>query len=128
MFLRFAASAGAVAGAAEQSRTNGAMLSERPARALLMLARCTRSASAPMRLPQPPIRRTRPSPKDSSSFFTDHMLSPHAQAERLSDHRQSRVLWLFDESGESLLYSSASVLRAHYFVKDNTQLRDGTEQ
>ena len=58
--LRFAAPAGAGACAAEQSRTNGAMLSERPARVLLMLARCTRSASAPVRLPQPPIRRTRP--------------------------------------------------------------------
>ena len=58
--LRFAASAGAVAGAAEQSRTNGAMLSESPAWALLMLARCTRSPFAPVRLPQPPIRRTRP--------------------------------------------------------------------
>ena len=60
MFLRFAAPAGAVAAAAEQSRTNGAMLSARPARVLLMLARCTRSASAPVRLPRPPIRRTRP--------------------------------------------------------------------
>ena len=49
-----------VAGADEQSRTNGVMWSERPARALLMLARCTRSAFAPVRLPQPPIRRTRP--------------------------------------------------------------------
>ena len=49
-----------VAGAAEQSRTNGAMLSESPAWALLMLARCTRSPFAPVRLPQPPIRRTRP--------------------------------------------------------------------
>ena len=49
-----------VAGAAEQSRTNGAMLSESPARVLLMLARCTRSAFTPVRLPQPPIRRTRP--------------------------------------------------------------------
>ena len=58
--LRFAGSAGAVAGAAEQSRTNGAMLSERPARVLLMLARCTRSPFAPVRLPQPPIRSTRP--------------------------------------------------------------------
>jgi hypothetical protein len=48
------------AGAAEQSRTNGAMLSESPARVLLMLARCTRSPFAPVRLPQPPIRRTRP--------------------------------------------------------------------
>jgi hypothetical protein len=49
-----------VAGAAEQSRTHGAMLSESPAWSLLMLARCTRSPFAPVRLPQPPIRRTRP--------------------------------------------------------------------
>ena len=48
------------AGAAEQSRTNGAMLSESPAWALLLLARCTQSPFAPVRLPQPPIRRTRP--------------------------------------------------------------------
>ena len=49
-----------VAGAAEQSRTHGAMLSESPAWALLLLARCTRSPFDPVRLPQPPIRRTRP--------------------------------------------------------------------
>ena len=66
--------------------------------------------------------------KDSASFFTDHMLPPHAQAERLSNHRQSRMLWLFVESGEPPLYRSASVLRTHYYVKDNTQLRDGTER
>ena len=60
LFLRVAALAEAAAGAAEQSRTNGAMLSESPAWALLMLARCTRSPFAPVRLPQPPIRRTRP--------------------------------------------------------------------
>ena len=66
--------------------------------------------------------------KDSASFFTDHMLAPHAQAERLRDHRQSRVLWFFDESGEPPLYRSASVLRTHYSVKENTQLRDGTER
>ena len=66
--------------------------------------------------------------KDSASFFTDHMLAPHAQAEALSGYRQSRVLWLFDESGQPPLYRSASVLRTHYYVKDNTQLRDGTER
>ena len=66
--------------------------------------------------------------KDSASFFTDHMLAPHAQAEALSDYRQSRVLWLFDESGQPPLYCSASVLRTHYFVQYNTQLRDETEQ
>jgi hypothetical protein len=75
-----------VAAAAEQSRTNGAMLSERPARVLLMLARCTRSASAPVRLPQPPIRRTRP----RSSPNTCWHLMRKREAERLSDHRQSR--------------------------------------
>ena len=66
--------------------------------------------------------------KDSASFFTEHMLAPHAQAERLSDHRQSRVLWFFDESGEPPLYCSASVLRTDYFVKENTHLRAGTER
>ena len=66
--------------------------------------------------------------KDSASFFTEHMLAPHAQAERLSDHRQSRMLWFSDESGELPLYCSASVLRTHYYLKDNTQLRDGTER
>ena len=66
--------------------------------------------------------------KDSASFFTDHMLAPHAQAEALSGYCQSSVLWLFDESGEPPLYRSASVLRTHYYVKDNTQLRDGTER
>ena len=66
--------------------------------------------------------------KDSASFFTDHMLAPHAQAERLRDHRQSRMLWLFDESGEPPLYRSASVLRAHYYVKEDTQLCAGTER
>ena len=54
--------------------------------------------------------------KDSASLFTDNMLAPHAQAERLRDHRQSRVLWLFDESGEPPLYRSPSVLRTHYCV------------
>ena len=38
--------------------------------------------------------------KDSASFFTDHMLAPHAQAEALSGYCQSSVLWLFDESGQ----------------------------
>ena len=52
--------AGLPPAAAEQSRTNDAMLSESPAWSLLMLARCTRSAFAPVRLSQPPIRRTRP--------------------------------------------------------------------
>ena len=66
--------------------------------------------------------------KDSASFFTDHMLAPHAQAEALSGYCQSSVLWLFDESGEPPLYCSASVLRTHYSVSDNTQLRDGTER
>ena len=42
--------------------------------------------------------------KDSASFFTDHMLAPHAQAEALSGYCQSSVLWLFDESGEPPLY------------------------
>ena len=66
--------------------------------------------------------------KDSASFFTDHMLAPHAQAEALSGYCQSSVLWLFDESGEPPLYCSASVLRTHYFVKENTHLRAGTER
>ena len=66
--------------------------------------------------------------KGSASFFTEHMLAPHAQAERLSDHRQSRFLCLFDESGEPPLYCSASVLRTHYSVKENTHLRAGTER
>ena len=113
------------AGAAEQSRTNGAMLSESPAWALLMLARCTRSRFAPVRLPQPPIRRTRP-----RSRFTDHMLAPHAcasgGAQRM--YRQSRVLWLFDESGQPPLYRSVSVLQTHYSVKGNTHLLAGTER
>ena len=29
--------------------------------------------------------------KDSASFFTDHMLAPHAQAEALSDYRTVRA-------------------------------------
>ena len=44
------------------------VLSESPAWALLMLARCTRSASAPVRLPQPPIRRTRPRSSPSTCW------------------------------------------------------------
>ena len=66
--------------------------------------------------------------KDSASFFTDHMLAPHAQAEALSGYCQSSVLWLFDESGEPPLYCSASVLRTHYSVKENTHLCTGTER
>ena len=66
--------------------------------------------------------------KDSASFFTDHMLAPHAQAEALSDYCQSSVLWLFDESGQPPLYGSASVLPTHYSVKENTHLRAGTER
>ena len=66
--------------------------------------------------------------KDSASFFTDHMQAPHAQAEALSDYRQSRVLRLFDESGQPPLYCSGSVLRTHYSVKENTHLRAGTER
>ena len=45
----------------------------------------------------------------SAAQICPEMLAPHAQAERLSDHRQSRVLWLFDESGEPPLYCSASL-------------------
>ena len=66
--------------------------------------------------------------KDLASFFTDHMLAPHAQAEALSGYCQSSVLWLFDESGQPPLYCSASVLRTHYSVKENTHLRAGTER
>ena len=66
--------------------------------------------------------------KDSASFFTDHMLAPHAQAEALSGYRQSSVLWLFDESGQPPLHGSASVPRIHYSVKENTHLRAGTER
>ena len=58
--------------------------------------------------------------KDLASFFTDHMLAPHAQAEALNDYRQSSVLWFFDESGQPPLYCSASVLRIHYSVKART--------
>ena len=66
--------------------------------------------------------------KDSASFFTDHMLAPHAQAEALSGYCQSSVLWLFDESGQPPLYYHASVLRTHYSVNENTHLRVGTER
>ena len=66
--------------------------------------------------------------KDSASFFTDHMLAPHAQAEALSGYCQSSVLWLFDESGQPPLHGSASVLRTHYSVKENTHLCTGTER
>ena len=66
--------------------------------------------------------------KDSASFFTDHMLAPHAQAEALSDYCQSSVLWFFDESGQPPLYCSVSVLRTHYSVKENTHLCAGTER
>ena len=66
--------------------------------------------------------------KGSASFFTEHMLAPHAQAEALSDYRQSRVLWLFDESGQPPLHGSGSVVRTHYSVNENTHLRVGTER
>ena len=66
--------------------------------------------------------------KGSASFFTDHMLAPHAQAEALSDYCQSSVLWLFDESGQPPLYHNDSVLRTHDCVKENTHLRVGTER
>ena len=66
--------------------------------------------------------------KDSASFFTEHMLAPHAQAEALSGYCQSSVLWLFDESGQPPLNCSASVLRTHYSVKENTHLCTGTER
>ena len=46
--------------------------------------------------------------KDSASFFTEHMLAPHAQAEALSDYCQSSVLWFFDESGQPPFYCSAT--------------------
>ena len=55
--------------------------------------------------------------KDSASFFTDHMLAPHAQAEALNDYRQSSVLWFFDESGQPPLHGRASVLRTHYSIR-----------
>ena len=66
--------------------------------------------------------------KDSASFFTDHMLAPHAQAEALSGYCQSSVLWFFDESGQPPLYCSASVLRTHYSIKENAHLHAGTER
>ena len=66
--------------------------------------------------------------KGSASFFTEHMLAPHAQAEALSDYCQSSVLWLFDESGQPPLNCNASVLRTHYYVKENTHLLAGTER
>ena len=66
--------------------------------------------------------------KDSASFFTDHMLAPHAQAEALSGYCQSSVLWLFDESGQPPLYYITSVLRARYSVKENTHVCAGTER
>ena len=68
--------------------------------------------------------------KDSASFFTDHMLAPHAQAEALNDYRQSSVLWFFDESGQppAPLHGSASVLRTHYSVKEITHLLAGTDR
>ena len=66
--------------------------------------------------------------KDSASFFTDHMLAPHAQAEALSGYCQSSVLWLFDESGQPPLHGSGSVVRTHSHVKEDTQLCAGTER
>ena len=66
--------------------------------------------------------------KDSASFFTDHMLAPHAQAEALNDYRQSSVLWFFDESGQPPLHGSGSMVRTHYSVKENTHLHAGTER
>ena len=66
--------------------------------------------------------------KDSASFFTDHMLDLMRKRMALNDYCQSSVLWFFDESGQPPLYCSASVLRTHYSVKENTQLRAGTER
>ena len=62
MFLRFVLQVllTVAVAAAEQCRTMQSMLSERPARALLMLARCMQSPFALVRLLQPRIRRALP--------------------------------------------------------------------
>ena len=66
--------------------------------------------------------------KDSASFFTEHMLDLMRKRMALNDYCQSSVLWFFDESGQPTLHRSTSVLRTHYSVSVNTQLRVGTER
>ena len=64
----------------------------------------------------------------SSPFITEHMLDLMRKRMALNDYCQSSVLWFFDESGQPPLHGSASVLRTHYSVKENTHLRAGTER
>ena len=64
----------------------------------------------------------------SASLVTDHLLASHALIEVYDDHRQSSRRWLLVESEHPPLDCVASVLRAHYYVKDNTQLNAGTER
>ena len=64
----------------------------------------------------------------SASLVTDHMLASHALIEVHDDHRQSSRRWFLVESEQPPLHGIASVLRTHYFVKDNTQIRAGTER
>ena len=66
--------------------------------------------------------------KGSSSFKTEHMLAPHSLIEVLDVNLQSSRWWLSGESGQSALHSSGSVLRTHYYLKENTQLRAVTER
>ena len=64
----------------------------------------------------------------SSPFITEHMLDLMRKRMALNDYCQSSVLWFFDESGQPPLYCSASVLRTHYSVNENTHLLAGTER
>ena len=64
----------------------------------------------------------------SSPFITEHMLDLMRKRMALNDYCQSSVLWLFDESGQPSLHGSGSVVRTHYSVNENTQLRVGTER
>ena len=66
--------------------------------------------------------------KDSSSFFTDHMLVCHALVEVLVDHRQSRKPSLFGQTAQPALYHIEFVTRTRYSVKANTHLYAGTER
>ena len=64
----------------------------------------------------------------SSPFITEHMLDLMRKRMALNDYCQSSVLWFFDESGQPPLHGSGSVVRNHYSVDKNTQLRVGTER
>ena len=66
--------------------------------------------------------------KGSASLMTELMTARLALIEVLDGYRQSSTLWLFDKSEQPPLYYTASVLRTHYSVKENSQFCAGTER